>query len=46
MPTYFVKLSQLKILNSEGADWIQENQHSLCDRILYGCKETLFNQLI
>ncbi|MEH2123468.1 hypothetical protein [Nostoc sp.] len=41
-----VELTQLKIINSEGTNWTQQNQYSLCDRILYGCKETLFKQLV
>lgn len=40
-----IKLRQLKSLDSEGTDRT-ENQHYLYDRILYGCKETLFNQLV
>lgn len=41
-----VELPQIKILDPEGTNWTKENQYSLCDRILYGCKETLFNQLV
>lgn len=41
-----VEFPQIKILDSEGTDSTQQNQYSLCDRILYGCKETLFNQLV
>lgn len=41
-----LELRQLKSLDSEGTDRTEQNQHYLCDRILYGCKETLFNQLV
>ncbi|WP_251956504.1 hypothetical protein [Nostoc commune] len=41
-----VKLPQLKILDTEGTNWTQQNQYSLGDRLLNGCKETLFNQLV
>ncbi|MEH2088634.1 hypothetical protein [Nostoc sp.] len=46
MLTGLVELCQLKILDSKGTDRTGQNQHSLCDRIFYGCKETLFNQLV
>ncbi|WP_190240947.1 hypothetical protein [Nostoc sp. 'Peltigera membranacea cyanobiont' 210A] len=41
-----VVLSQLKSLDSEGSNGMEQKQNYLCDRILYGCKETLFNQLV
>ncbi|WP_392531003.1 hypothetical protein [Nostoc sp. C117] len=41
-----VELPELKIINSGGTNCTQQSQYSLCDRILYGCKETLFNQLV
>ncbi|MEH2357147.1 hypothetical protein [Nostoc sp.] len=35
----------LRSLDSEDTSCTEQNQNYLCDRILYGCKETLFNQL-
>lgn len=46
MKIRLVELRQIKILNSEGTDWSKKNQYTLSDRILYGCKETLVNQLV
>ncbi|MEH2225449.1 hypothetical protein [Nostoc sp.] len=46
MLTGLVELCQLKILDSKGTNRTEQNQNYLCDRILYGCKETLFNQLV
>ncbi|MEH2154831.1 hypothetical protein [Nostoc sp.] len=41
-----LELRQLRSLDSEGTYCTEQNQNYLCDRIFYGCKETLFNQLV
>ncbi|MBE8968530.1 hypothetical protein IQ277_20580 [Nostocales cyanobacterium LEGE 12452] len=41
-----VVLSQLKRLDSEDSDRTEQKQNYLCDRLLNGCNETLFNQLV